>query len=88
MQPEGRFAVVLPVDVSTDFLNTAEQYGLYLHKRMTIIPIEGKEPNRVNLELGFGKCDNVREETFVIRDADKHFTAQYNQFLKDYYLGL
>lgn len=88
MQLEGRFAVVLPVDVSTDFLNTAEQYGLYLHKRMTIIPIEGKEPNRVNLELGFGKCDNVREETFVIRDADKHFTAQYNQFLKDYYLGL
>ena len=88
MQPEGRFAVVLPVDVSTDFLNTAEQYGLYLHKRMTIIPIEGKEPNRVNLELGFGKCDNVREETFVIRDADKHFTVQYNQFLKDYYLGL
>ena len=88
MQPEGRFAVVLPVDVSTDFLNTAEQYGLYLHKRMTIIPIEGKEPNRVNLELGFGKCDNVREETFVIRDADKRFTAQYEEFLKDYYLGL
>jgi hypothetical protein len=55
---------------------------------MTIIPIEGKEPNRVNLELGFGKCDNVREETFVIRDADKRFTAQYNEFLKDYYLGL
>ncbi len=88
MKPEGRFAVVLPVDVSLDFLNTAEQYGLHLHKRMTIVPIEGKEPNRVNLELGLGKCDNVREETFVIRDADKHFTSQYNEFLKDYYLGL
>ena len=88
MKPEGRFAVVLPVDVSPDFLKTAEQYGLYLHKRMTIVPIEGKETNRVNLELGFGKCNNVWEETFVIRDADKRFTAQYNEFLKDYYLGL
>ena len=88
MKPEGRFSVVLPVDVSSDFLKTAEQYGLYLHKRMTIVPIEGKEPNRVNLELGFGKCNNVWEETFVIRDADKRFTAQYNAFLKDYYLGL
>jgi tRNA1Val (adenine37-N6)-methyltransferase len=88
MNPEGRFAVVLPVGVSPDFLNTAEQYGLYLHKRMTIVPIEGKEPNRVNLELGFGKCDDMWEETFVIRDADKRFTAQYNEFLKDYYLGL
>ena len=88
MQPEGRFALVLPVDVSMAFLNTAKRYGLYLHKRMTIVPIEGKEPNRVNLELGFGKCDCVFEETFLIRDADKRFTAQYNEFLKDYYLGL
>jgi tRNA1(Val) A37 N6-methylase TrmN6 len=55
---------------------------------MTIVPIAGKEPNRVNLELGFGKCDSVFDETFVIRDADKRFTAQYNEFLRDYYLGL
>lgn len=88
MQPDGRFALVLPADVSMEFLDTAERYGLYLHKRMIIVPIAGKEPNRVNLELGFGKCDSVFEETFVIRDADKRFTAQYNEFLKDYYLGL
>jgi tRNA1Val (adenine37-N6)-methyltransferase len=88
MQPDGRFALVLPADVSMEFLDTAERYGLYLHKRMTIVPIAGKEPNRVNLELGFWKCDNVFEETLVIRDADKRFTAQYNEFLKDYYLGL
>ena len=88
MQPDGRFALVLPADVSMEFLDTAERYGLYLHKRMTIVPIAGKEPNRVNLELGFGKCDNVHEGTFVIRDADNRFTVQYNEFLKDYYLGL
>jgi tRNA1Val (adenine37-N6)-methyltransferase len=88
MKPDGRFSVVLPFDVMQGFLKTAEGLALYLHKRMTIIPIAGKEPNRVNLELGFGKCDNVREETFVIRDADKRFTAQYNEFLKDFYLGL
>ncbi len=88
MQPDGRFALVLPADVSMEFLDTAERYGLYLHKRMTIVPIAVKEPNRVNLELGFEKSDNMFEETFVIRDADKHFTAQYNEFLKDYYLGL
>ena len=88
MQPDGRFALVLPADVAMEFLDTGEHYGLYLHKRMTIVPIAGKEPNRVNLELGFEKCDDVFEETFVIRDADKRFTPQYNEFLKDYYLGL
>ena len=88
MKPEGRLALVLPLDVSSDFLETAEQFGLYLHKRMTIIPIAGKEPNRVNLELGFGKSENLQEETFVIRDTDNRFTPQYNAFLKDFYLGL
>ena len=74
MKPEGRLPVVLPFDVMREFLKTAESFGLYLHKRMTIIPIAGKEPNRVNLELGFGKLENVQEETFVIRDANNHFT--------------
>ena len=88
MKPDGRLALVLPAGVSMEFLDTAERHGLYLHKRMTIVPIAGKEPNRVNLELGCEKCDKVFEETFVIRDADKRFTSQYNEFLKDYYLGL
>ena len=88
MKPEGRLSVVLPFDVMQEFLKTAEGFGLYLHKCMTIIPIAGKEPNRVNLELGFGKTEKVHDETFVIRDADNRFTPQYNEFLKDYYLGL
>ncbi|MBQ8958180.1 MAG: methyltransferase [Bacteroidales bacterium] len=88
LKPDGRFALVLPVDVSKDFLQMASRSGFFLHKRLTIIPIEGKEPNRFNLEFGFGKCDAVVEESFVIRAADKRFTSQYNAFLKDYYLGL
>ncbi len=88
MKAEGRFVVVLPQDVSSEFLTTANGFGLYLHKRMTIIPIAGKEPNRVNLELGFAKVAEIQEETFVIRDVDNQFTLQYREFLKDYYLGL
>lgn len=88
LKPEGRMAVVLPFDVSDVFLEEAEKAGLYLYKRMTIIPIEGRAPNRVNLELGFSKHDVIQEETFVIRDADNGFTGQYREFLKDYYLGL
>ena len=87
LKPEGRMAVVLPFDVSGVFLEEAEKAGLCLHKRMTIIPIEGREPNRVNLEMGFSKNVVAQEETFVIRDAEKRFTAQYKDFLKEFYLG-
>ena len=88
MDAKGRFAVVLPVTESMDFLKVADSYGLYLCKRMTIIPIEGKEPNRVNLELQFAQSAAVQEESFVIRGTDNRFTRQYNEFLKEYYLGL
>ena len=88
MDTKGRFAVVLPVTESMDFLKVADSYGLFLRKRMTIIPIDGKEPNRVNLELRFAQSAAVQEETFVIRGTDNRFTKQYNEFLKDYYLGL
>ena len=88
LKPDGRLSVVLPFDVSVDFMDAAKQSGLSLYRRMAIIPIEGRAPNRVNLELRFWESEKVHEETFVIRDADKHFTVQYNEFLKDYYLGL
>ena len=88
LKPDGKFALVLPAKESEHFLKVADAMELFLHKRMSIIPIVGKEANRVNLELGFGKCDSVSEETFVIRDRDNGFTPQYKAFLKDYYLGL
>ena len=88
MKPNGRFVVVLPFTDSIDFLEVAKKQNLFLRKRMTIIPIEGKTPNRVNLELVFGETAAIQEETFTIRDRNNRFTAQYNKFLKDFYLGL
>ena len=87
MQPDGRFALVLPAKESVEFVKVAQTMGLSLHKRMVIVPIEGKEPNRVNLELGFGESTDIQEETFVLRDAENQFTPQCRVFLKDYYLG-
>ncbi len=88
LKPDGRFAVVLPLSVSEEFMKVAEKSRLFLCKRLNIIPIEGNKPNRVNLELGFGKVAEIRVEDFTIRDRNKRFTPQYNAFLKDYYLGL
>ena len=88
LEPDGRFALVLPVSASPEFLKVAEDSGLFLVKQMTIVPIEGRVPNRLNLEFGLQKCDTIQEEVFMIRDADKQFTQQYRDFLKDFYLGL
>lgn len=87
LKPDGRFALVLPERESRDFIPMAERCHLHVYRRLNIVPVEGKEPNRVNLELRFGKPDVVEEGTLVIRGADDNFTDDYHRLLHDFYLG-
>lgn len=87
LKPEGRFVLVLPERESHDFIPIAEKYHLYVHQCQQIIPMEGKEPNRVNLELRFGKPETVQVTELVMRKADNSFTEAYNEVVKPYYLG-
>ena len=86
LKPSGRFALVLPALESKTFLKDAENQGFFLEKEMKIIPIEGKEPNRINMQLVVNQTDKMESETFVLRNADHSFTKEYKDFLKDYYL--
>ncbi len=84
---DGRFVLVLPERESRDFIPIAAKYHLYVHKCQQIIPMEGKEPNRVNLELRFGKPESVQVTELVMRKVDNSFTEEYNDVVKPYYLG-
>lgn len=87
LKTDGRFAVVLPLRESLEFVPLAEQRNLFVHRRENIIPVEGKEPNRVNLEFRYGRPNSVKFSDLVIRTADGAFTKEYNQVVSDYYLG-
>ena len=86
LKPDGRFALVLPARESLTFLKDAENQGFFLKKEMKIVPIEGKEPNRINMQLVVNQVGRVESETFVLRHPDHSFTKEYKEFLKDYYL--
>ncbi len=86
LKPDGRFALVLPAIESKAFLKEAENQGFFLKIEMKIVPIEGKEPNRINMQLVVNQVDKVEIETFVLRNQDHSFTKDYKDFLKDYYL--
>lgn len=87
LKPDGRFAVVLPLRESLEFISMAEQAHLFVYRREYIIPVEGKEPNRVNLEFRYGRPDSVETSDLVIRTADGAFTEEYNQVVSPFYLG-
>ena len=87
LKPDGRFAVVLPIRESLDFITLAEQRNLFVHRRENIIPIEGKEPNRVNLEFHYGRPDSVEVDDLIIRTTEGSFTEDYDRVVSDFYLG-
>lgn len=86
LKPDGRFALVLPAIESKAFLKESENQGFFLKKEMKIVPIEGKEPNRINMQLVVNQVDKIEIEAFVLRNQDHSFTKDYKDFLKDYYL--
>lgn len=87
LKPDGRFVVVLPERESHEFLPLAEQNNLYLSRKENIIPIEGKDPNRVNLELRYGKPETFEMKKLVIRRNDGSFSDDYQSRVSDFYLG-
>ena len=87
LKPDGRFVLVLPERESHDFIPLAEQANLFLYRKESIIPIEGKDPNRVNLEFHYGKPEMVMVSDLIIRRNDGTFTDNYQDRIKDYYLG-
>lgn len=85
LKPDGRFALVLPAIESKTFMKKASETGFCLQKEMKIVPIKGKEPNRVNMQFVLNQ-DDTCVETFVLRNEDHSFTKEYKEFLKDFYL--
>ena len=86
MKEDARFALVLPFYESRLFIKEAESLGFYLQKEFLISPIEGKDPNRVNMQFVLNEVENVETELFTIRNKDYSYTDEYKEFLKDFYL--
>ena len=86
MNDNARFALVLPYYESRLFIKEAESLGFNLQKEFLVVPIEGKEPNRVNMQFVLEKVETVEKESFTIRNKDYSYTEEYKEFFKDYYL--
>lgn len=85
MKDTSRLALVLPYYESRLFINEARTHGFNLQKEMLIIPVEGKEPNRVNMQFVLNDVDK-ETKCFIIRNKDYSYTDEYKYFLRDYYL--
>ncbi|MDA3943948.1 MAG: methyltransferase [Bacteroidetes bacterium] len=88
LNPEGSLALVLPYNEGVSFINSANAAGIFLKEKLLIVPIEGRQPNRLNLLFSFKSVPDPVTKTFTIRNLDGSFTKQYKDLLQDFYLGL
>jgi tRNA1Val (adenine37-N6)-methyltransferase len=88
LHPQGLFSVIIPYDFANTFVAVAAESGLFLQRKLTIVPVEGKSANRVALELSFENKNKPEIQQLTIRRSDSSFTPAYNNLLKDFYLGI
>lgn len=87
LSAKGRASMVLPWEAGRQIIQFAPSYGLWPSRILNIIPVEGREPNRMNLELNKLPGASLCESNFVIRNTSMQFTHEYRELLKDFYLG-
>lgn len=87
MKDDGRFVLVLPALEAKSFREKASEKGLFLRNELRIIPVEGRDFNRVNMRFTKNEGE-IDTKYFTIRRADHSFTKEYYDFLDDYYLWI
>ncbi|MDR0814393.1 MAG: tRNA1(Val) (adenine(37)-N6)-methyltransferase [Bacteroidales bacterium] len=87
LTPEGKIAVVLPVQEADSFTKQATQHGLSVCRRLYIRSTPAKQPYCLLLELS-GKKTPPTEQHLCIYDAQQAFTNEYIELTKSFYLKM
>lgn len=86
LAPHGLFSVVLPFDVSSDFINLAKTLGLYCCRLCKVIPVPNAVPKRALMEFSFSKTE-LEMCDLVIEAGGRHcYSDEYKLLTKDFYL--
>ena len=88
LSKDGRFNIVLPSNISNEFVKLAFGYGLHLYRQQLVFPKPSLKPNRINMEFRFDVPLKVISEEIIIRDEDGNHTNQYRKYVADYLMRI
>jgi len=86
LAPGGRLSLVLPVTESAVFIDISSKFGLFLTRKLTVIPKAGKEANRLLLEFARQQMPMENSE-LTIRNESGEYTTEYKKLTRDFYLN-
>ncbi len=88
LSEHGRFCTILPVEQKSQFLNLAEDRGLYCQHCCDVLPTESKPVKRALLELSFHKqAQETQQSQLVVETDQRHvYTSGFMALTKEFYL--
>lgn len=81
---EGNFWVIIPFDDYKLWQNQFKVNSLYVNRKIDVIGKEGGNPIRCILNIS-RLFNQLKEETFCIRNSDGTYTEEYIQLTKEYH---
>ena len=83
----GTLQIILPANREEESITLSRDYKLFLTRKCAIIPVRGREKNRILLSFGKEQKPLVMEE-IVIREKDNSFTEEFKTLTSDFYTKL
>ncbi len=84
----GLFAVVLPYIEGLRFIEMAKKFGFCLHRKTEVISRKGMPVERLLIEFGRKKCEELETSTITIYEDQEtqQYSPAYIHLTKDFYL--
>lgn len=82
---EGIFNLIYPVISDESIIRESKKNSLYFFRKTSVIPKQGKEPNRIMASFGRDNVETIFDE-LIIRNADNSFSEDYKNLTRDFYI--
>jgi tRNA1Val (adenine37-N6)-methyltransferase len=87
LSDKGVLAVVIPSDVSDDFIETCNEHRLFLLRKCSVQGTASSAVKRCLLEFSFE--ENTPTHSNLIIEKSRHdYTSDYKELVKDFYLKM
>lgn len=83
----GTLQIILPSNREEESMKLSRDYKLFLIRKCDIIPVRGKEKNRILLCFAKEQSTLIAEK-LVIREKDNSFTEEFKTLTSDFYINI
>ncbi|WP_289022545.1 methyltransferase [uncultured Salegentibacter sp.] len=87
LHPEGEFNTIIPFKEETNFIGLAAEFGLFPRRITRVKGNEASPIKRSLLSFGF-KENKITKDELIIEISRHHYTNDYKNLVKDFYLKL